>query len=346
MRRIFYALLTAAVAMMATGLFAQQSDIKVLYIASSDPAVGGDAYIVDSLTAMGYTVESIEAGAFSEFYADDYVFDVLVIGESLSSSAVVPYATAGYISPVVSLEGWCVRGNRWALVATDDDFAQVNADNVDVQPDASKHYGIEVIADHPVTAYAGLDVGDVVKWSDEATLDPTVAYWTLPQAAATAVADIEGETDRHTLYAIEPDADDATNPFQERAVIWGIIENGLSEGVATDVFYDIVDGAILWVLGQNTASGIVVPESISSMNIQPNPMTSTAAVSFNLQQAGQVTLEVVDMTGRTVATQSSMMTVGQQRIEFARPATMSAGVYQFNLRLDGRPVGTGKVLVD
>lgn len=349
MRRTFYHLLTTVAALLISAtLFAQQSSINVLYVAADDPAAGGDAFVIDSLVAMGYNVTPLVASAFNEFSHTDFSADVIVFGEKLSSSAVTPFANASFPTPCVSLEGFCVRENRWALT-TNDNFGQVlSADQApEVIADPAVHFGITVDVDHPVTAYAGLAPGTTVKWTAETDSLPEVTYFDLPQAAATAVADIEGEDGRTTLWAIEPDANDADNPLNHRLVIWGVHDNGLEAGLANPVFYDIMDGAILWVMDQNTASGIIAPEAVSHLNVYPNPVTNRADIRFTLEQPGHVTLEVLDLAGKRIATQDmGQFTIGEQRVAFVRPAAMAAGMYHFNLRLDGKPVGTGKVIVE
>lgn len=347
MKRTIYTMLLACAAMLLSiPSFAQQSNYNLLYIASSDPAAGGDVFLIDSLTDMGYNVTAIEAAAFNEFSHTDFSADVIVFGEALSSSAVTPFATASFPVPCVSLEGYCPRANRWALLASDDDFGQIRDDaQYVITPVIPNHYTIDVIADHPIVAYAGLTSGSSALWSDEATVSPEVVWYdAMPQAAATPLADINGGTDLHTMWAIEPDANDATNPLNHRLVIWGVHENGLTNGLATPVFYDLLDGAILWVLGENT-TGINAADLVEGLVTQPNPFTDKTSVEFSLTTPANVALEVYDLAGRLVARESGMFGAGSQAMEFVRPESMTNGMYHFSLQVDGKLSGSGKMMV-
>lgn len=346
MKRIFYPILLACLACLPLTTQAQQDMINVLYIANSEPADGGDAIVIDSLEAMGYNVTELAAGAYNEFSHTDFSADVVVFGEALSSSAVTPFANADFPTPCVSMEGYCVRENRWALT-TNDQFGQVlSADNMpEVVADPDVHFGLTVNVDHPVTAYAGISPGTTVKWSDETDSLPEVTYFELPQAAATAIANIEGEDARNTLWAIEPDANDATNPLNHRMVIWGIHDNGLEAGQANANFFNILDGAILWVMNMNDVSSIRSAANLAQLSAQPNPFQTRTDISFSLESAGEVTMEVFDLAGRSVAVQQGTFGTGNQQMTFERPQEMAAGIYHFNLRLDGMAFGTGKLIV-
>ncbi len=343
MKKILYTLIALLIAIPA---YAQQSNVNLLYIAKSDPADGTDAILIDSLEAMGYVVTPLVGDAYNEFSHTDYGADVIVFGEPLSSSKVTPFATAMFPVPCVSMEGFCVRENRWALT-TNDKFFQIGTETPPTVYDPAKHYGIKVKVDHPITNYAGLSMGDEVLWSSETdtmNLPPQNTYFDLPMTDAVAVGDIKGETDWHTLWAIEPNAADTTNPLNHRMVIWGIHENGLTQ--ATPVFYQILDGAILWTLGLNNTANDNLFEEDARLSAIPNPFTDFTKVEFHLTQPGQVSMEVYDMTGRMVFEQASQFAAGKQRMSFTRPATMAPGMYQFIVRQEGKALGTGKMIMN
>ncbi|MDP5170923.1 MAG: T9SS type A sorting domain-containing protein [Bacteroidia bacterium] len=345
MKRTIYTLLTACVALFVSlPVMAQQSDYKLLYIANNDPATGGDARIIASLDSLGYVVTAIPAASFNEFSHTDFSADVVVFGEALGSGAVMPFANASYPVPCVSMEGYCVRENRWALVASNDDFGQIlpATSSPAVVSDPTKHFGITVKADHPITNYAGLSVGQSIDWSGQRDSSAQVTYFTLQQTAATVVADIQGETDLHTLYAIEPDATDANNPLNHRLVIWGVHEFGLLD--YNSVFVKILDGAILWTLGENTTS-IETSNFVEGLTAQPNPFTDRTSVEFSLANAGQVSLEVYDLAGRVVAREAGLYGAGSQAIDFVRPEMMTSGMYHFSLKVNGKLFGSGKMMV-
>lgn len=72
--------------------------------------------------------------------------------------------------------------------------------------------------------------------------------------------------------------------------------------------------------------------AISSVSVQPNPANEYLEVTYNARDAQQVTMDLIDLTGRTVYTQSQSRNAGysQQRIELN---TQKEGVYF--LRLSG-----------
>jgi hypothetical protein len=345
MQKFFYHLLIASLALLPLAAQAQQDQINVLYIAASEPADGGDAIVIDSLEELGYNVTELVSAAYTPTSHTDFGADVIVFGEALGSGAVVPFFDANFPVPCVSMEGFCVRENRWQLVTTNDDFGQVldAASMPEIVADPAKHFGITVNVDHPITAYAGLSVGESINWANYTDSLPFVTYFDLPQVAATAVADIQGETDRHTLWALEPDATDATNPLSHRLVIWGVHENGLLD--PAPAFFDILDGAILWVMNMNDVSSIFTPTGVAQLTAQPNPFQTTTDIAFSLDRPGEISLQVLDLTGRTVATQRGAFGLGNQRMTFARTQAMAGGIYHFSLQLDGKPFGAGKLIV-
>lgn len=326
-------------------MHAQQETVNVLYISNLEPPVGGDELLIATLDSLGYNVTAIPSAAYNEFSHIDNNSDMIVFGESLGSGAVLPFSTADFPVPCVSLEGFCVRENRWALVVSNDDFGQIlpAASLPPVVSDPTKHFAIKIIEDHPISLYAGLQEGDEVDWSSQRDLSAEVTYFTLPQASATIVADIKGETDLHTLYAIEPDENDASNPLNHRLVIWGVHENGLLQYNST--FVKLIDGAILWTMGLNSTSidrHALVPE----LRTRPNPFRDQTEFNFSLQQAARVTLEVMDLAGRRVDISSQQLSAGEQRMTFQRPAHMSDGLYYFTLSVEGRQIGYGKIVAE
>lgn len=343
MNKILYALLLACMASFSLPLQAQQENVNLLYIANNEPPIGGDAILINSLDSLGYNVTALVASAYNEFSHLDFSADVIVFGESLGSGAVVPFRNAGFPVPCVSLEGYCVRENRWALVTTNADFGQIlpAASLPEIVSDPEKHFGIKIINDHPIAQYAGLSAGDEVDWSSQRDSSAEVTYFTLPQAAATVVADIKGETDRHTLYAIHPDENDETNPLEHRLVIWGVHEWGLLQPNA--IFFDLLDGAILWTLGFNNtrldAAQVGVP-----LRAYPNPILDQSRIEFSLTAPATVTLDIQDLTGRTVAQETAHFSAGPQTFTFQRPAQLSRGTYLFRLSAGVQVLGHGKLI--
>lgn len=79
----------------------------------------------------------------------------------------------------------------------------------------------------------------------------------------------------------------------------------------------------LGVANKNAANG--------GVSIYPNPANNNAKLSFNLQTKGEVKIEVVNMLGQVVATQTSGVLVpGEQTIDF-NTAGLESGAYMINI---------------
>lgn len=340
MQRNFYTLLIAL--FLAPCFMAAQN---VLYIARNNPADGNDPLVIQALSDMGYTVTSIGAADFSVTSHIDNNAEVVFIGEYISSSGVVPFADAGFPVPCVSLEGYCPRGNRWALLASDDDFGQIREDgdnSLMLTPVIPDHYSNIVLADNPIFNNAGLTAGETFAWSTETTALPEVVWFDLPQTAATAWTKInESSADLNTFWTIEPDAADATNPLNHRMVIWGVHDNGFA--AATPEFWAIIDNSVQWVLGtlSSTKDTDILAADLSN---SPNPFSTTTQISFNLKEAAEMELRVFDAFGRTVSSTQEFFTAGEQNMVYTNDG-LAPGVYFYSLYADGLFAGTGKMMV-
>lgn len=322
---------------------------KVLYIARNNPPDGNDPVMVNGLIDLGYNVTAISAAELTVTAHLDYEAEVIFFGEYLSSSAVVPFADAGFPTPCVSLEGYCPRSNRWNLLASDDDFGQIRVDeSYGIAPKIPDHYSVKVIEDNIIFSNAGFGVGDEFAWSTETgdgeLLQPEVVWMTsFPQATAKALADISGEEDLHTYWTFEPDAADATNPLNHRLVIWGVHDNGFAQ--ATDDYWAIIDNSVQWVLGKLVSNNKEVEILEAGLSNSPNPFKESTMISFDLKTSANVNLNVYDALGQLVAKQNAQLTSGEQQLQFVNNG-LQTGVYYYSLFADGKFAGTGKMVIE
>ncbi|MCB0643179.1 MAG: T9SS type A sorting domain-containing protein, partial [Phaeodactylibacter sp.] len=200
----------------------------------------------------------------------------------------------------------------------------------------------KVIADHVIFSEAGLSVGDEFAWSTESTALPEVVWFYLPQAKATACAEISAEDNLPTFWTVEPDPDDATNPLNHKLVIWGVHDNGLA--AATDEFWAIADNSIQWVLGNisNTKETDIL---VASLENTPNPFSTTTQISFNLKDNADVELRVYDALGRVVSSIQDYRTSGEQAMTYTNDG-LQTGMYFYSLYANGLLAGTGKMIVE
>ncbi|GAB4418106.1 MAG: hypothetical protein OHK0039_29200 [Bacteroidia bacterium] len=83
-----------------------------------------------------------------------------------------------------------------------------------------------------------------------------------------------------------------------------------------------------------------------SLAVVPNPVGSEAGFTFELTQAGVVTLDIYDLSGRRCATVwSGVLPAGAQRLRWEVPAHLGSGLYLASLRAAGQ-VQTLKLIVD
>jgi hypothetical protein len=67
-------------------------------------------------------------------------------------------------------------------------------------------------------------------------------------------------------------------------------------------------------------------EAVSGVSIFPNPATEAATIQFNLKEASNVTINVVDVTGKTVQTIVKKAVAGTNNVE-VNAETLATGVY-------------------
>jgi hypothetical protein len=88
-----------------------------------------------------------------------------------------------------------------------------------------------------------------------------------------------------------------------------------------------------------------VPDRITLKQNYPNPFNPSTTIEFALEQPAMVTLEVFNVLGRHVTTLvDEQRPTGTYRISWDA-ADLSSGVYVYQLRVDGEPAGTRKMML-
>jgi hypothetical protein len=83
----------------------------------------------------------------------------------------------------------------------------------------------------------------------------------------------------------------------------------------------------------------------TNLTLYPNPVGSSARLSFTLPRAAHVELTVTDALGRTLdQVDAGQLAPGAQAVNWNRHGQRS-GVYFFCLRFDGQPAGTRQVVL-
>ena len=97
--------------------------------------------------------------------------------------------------------------------------------------------------------------------------------------------------------------------------------------------------------GSTTPTGVMDPSRLSPNTFHYDPSTSRAIIHVGLANLGQVSLEVVDLRGRRIATiTQGMMASGNH--DFAWDAkALASGIYFARLDIDGRAALTETFVV-
>jgi hypothetical protein len=95
--------------------------------------------------------------------------------------------------------------------------------------------------------------------------------------------------------------------------------------------------------GKGTGTSEVIADAAVTVTTYPNPFSASATISYTLPAASHVTLTVLDLSGKVVATLVNENQEGAQSVTFT-PAGLSNGIYVYVLTTD-KSVVTGKLLL-
>ncbi|MES2779894.1 MAG: T9SS type A sorting domain-containing protein, partial [Bacteroidota bacterium] len=81
-------------------------------------------------------------------------------------------------------------------------------------------------------------------------------------------------------------------------------------------------------------------ETINALSVYPNPFKTSYTVSFNALTEGIATLEMTDIQGRIVSSQTSAVTLGTNIVPMNKISSLEIGVYFVRLTKDGETTVT------
>ena len=89
-----------------------------------------------------------------------------------------------------------------------------------------------------------------------------------------------------------------------------------------------------------------VPEVLTLNQNYPNPFNPTTRISFELPEAGRVTLQVYDVTGRLVSSilDGADKSAGHHEVSFDAEG-LSSGLYLYRISLDGHPAAVKTMML-
>jgi hypothetical protein len=123
----------------------------------------------------------------------------------------------------------------------------------------------------------------------------------------------------------------------------------------------VSSGDTVYVLGGNTAilraaggsltgninfSGNIIPDDYTLGQNYPNPFNPVTKIQFALPKAGNISLNVYDVTGRLVSSliDNLDMNAGTVKIDFDG-SNFASGVYFYSLIADNKLIATKKMIL-
>jgi len=121
----------------------------------------------------------------------------------------------------------------------------------------------------------------------------------------------------------------------------------ITTGTTDIVFYSICqnsDTITLVVIEQISSASINDIEAINAITVFPNPASNVATVQFNLQRASEVSIELIDLHGKTLYTQViPNVAVGTNKVQL-NTSEYASGIYSVVLRSESA-LTTQKLIV-
>ncbi|WP_346857830.1 DUF4957 domain-containing protein [uncultured Draconibacterium sp.] len=312
----------------------------VLYAGAgaADAMEPSDSLLVDYLTNTGYNVMYVDDNDLVAGY-DYSSYEALVIGESSSSSKVVPFGKDDdYPIPLVSMEGFGVKVGKWDWLADDVNFQEsrvAGLENMEMKVLDNTHYITEGLAvDQVVSLSSAAASGDIYAWGIDLTADMPGAIALGQNQNAEITAPMMWAIPRGTALGASGQSTD------NRIVIFAANAKGLDE--ATNDFNELVVRSLEWVLGAGGTTGISRPEVASDVLVYPNPAKTFAKVRFTLTESADVSLSLFNMMGQKIEISTKeRFSVGTNEIE-VNTQKLNEGLYIYVLEA-GKNVAKGKL---
>ena len=318
----------------------EDTTVYLLYAGAGTPEEMemSDSLAVDYLMSAGYNVMYVDDNDIGVAGYDYSPYEALVVGESTSSSRIVPFGSDdGYPIPLVSMEGFGVKNDKWGWMSTNDYFQESRdvVQNMDMKILDNAHYITEELAVDQVVSLSTAEAsGDIYAWGLGLSYDVLGAV-ALGQNTNPAITEpMLWAIPKGTLLG-------ATGEYNaNRMVIFAANAKGLD--MPTDDFFMLLDRSIQWVLGAGTTVGIK-PEIQFDNDVvfYPNPAREYAKLRFTVERMEEVSLSVYNLVGQKLNVHTpEVFTEGQHEIDI-RTNEMDNGMYIYLLQI-GDQVHKGK----
>ena len=92
-------------------------------------------------------------------------------------------------------------------------------------------------------------------------------------------------------------------------------------------------------------AGVSDISNLTALTVYPNPANSQFYISYTTEKAADVTIRLMDLTGRDVMPAAKQRQQAGANVETINTSNLAAGVYIYQVNLDGRSQ-TGKITVE
>ena len=298
-----------------------------------------DRDCLDSLESWGYTVTYIANSDYASATADVYTGnDGVFMSETVSSGDMTNFGVRdNYPLPVINLEGYTPRTNRWVWLTNDDTEFIQGGDGTGTDDER-----VIVIKDNTHYITSIFDIGEEVTWSDATGEDvksvTAVSVKEVNKTYSSKLARnkaIASEFDFYTMIAIDEYTDiDITN----RLFSWGMIAQGLNgdsrtENYGTQDFFTIIKRALEWTLDLMPSSVYDHKPDDLRLVTFPNPASDRATIRFHAPGSANATVTLHNITGQQLELLYHKNTVDGNNFVFLDATKYAPGIYLVRLKI-------------
>ncbi len=338
MKKIYAKLFSSLLMLIILSAFAT-AQTNILYIGREDPIDGFqmDRELVDSLTDWGYTITYITSSNYNSATAAIYTgIDGVFMSETVNSSDMVNFGVRdNYPLPIVNLEGYTPRTNRWEWLTDDGtefhqgaDASGTETDKVIVIKDNS-HYITQIYNVDDEITWSTATGGDLAEVTPVSIKEAKIAY----SAKLAKNMTIFNEDDFWTMITI-----DASETFPNKHFLWGMVGAGINgvsqtEHLGTQDFFTIIKRACEWAYDLMPNS--VYDNSLTNTRLVafPNPASDRATIRFNAPGATSAFVSLHNITGQQLEILHDKNVISGNNFVFLDASKYSPGIYLVRLKM-------------
>ncbi len=338
MKRI-YSKLFCTVAMLVTMSAFIYSQTSILFIGrdASPDGFQMDRDCLDSLESWGYSVTYIDNSTYSSAASDVYSgHDGVFMSETVNSGDMTNFGVRdNYPLPIINLEGYTPRTNRWVWLTNDetefhqgDDATGTEDDKVIIIKD-NTHYITNIFSVDEEVSWSNATGADLAEVTPVSLKEATITY-SGKLAKNKAIA---AEDDFWTMITIDVSASMPNKHF-----LWGMVGAGINgvsqtEQLGTQEFFTIIKRATEWALD-------LMPSNVNDHRTDdlrlvafPNPASDRATIRFNAPGSVFANVTLHNITGQQLEVLFNKNTTAGNNFVFLDATRYAAGIYLIRLKI-------------